>query len=341
MGVGTEEDADGPKPVRVAIADLLRAAFARARRHGEVAGEAAAGGSVAREPAVPSPDPEEIADLVEVLLAQSRRTEGLAMARVAELERRLAERDEQIVALAEELRRAHHEITLERRARERLIERIGLRLAAPLANLLGLVEAARASKPYSAGLPWLRAADRVGHELARGLEDWRVEAEAAPEAPGLIAFRPGEALGRVTARAQELADARGLVVESRDHTEAELEVLGDPILLERVLDTLVQHGFERTRRGFVLLELRAVPLDDRTVALEVDVEDTARRPGGEVERGVGPDALAGETAERLLRTAQGLAERLGGWLEHRTSGELSSWRLTVDFPLSERGRRAG
>lgn len=333
MGWSREERNAGHRPLRVAIVDLLRAALARARRQGE-------GNSRA-----PEADPEEIADLVEGLLAQSQRTaqlaEELAEARVKELERRLAERGEQIVALAEELRRARHEITLERRSRERLIERIGLRLAAPLANLLGLVEAARDSKPYSAGLPWLRAADRVGRELERGLEDWRVEADGESEVPGLIAFRPSEALARVVQRAQELADARGIVVECFDHTDEALEVLGDPILLERTLDTLVQHGIERTRRGYVLLEMRAVPLEPDSVALEVDVEDTARRPGEEVASDLGPDALAGETAERLVRTAQGLAERQGGWLEHRTRGDLSSWRLTVDFPLPERGRKAG
>lgn len=322
----TEGGARSPRPFREALADLLRAALGRD-------GRSVSGRRV--------PDPEEIADLVESMLAQSQQTEGLAMARVGDLERRLVTRGEEIVALAEELRRAHHEIKLERRARERLIERIGLRLAAPLQNLMGLMEAARDSEPYVAGKPWLRAATRVGEELARGLEDWRNEADAAPEPPGLIAFRPSEVLARVVVRAKELAEARGLVVEAFDRCEEGFCVLGDPLLFERALDTLVQHGLERTRRGCVALEMGWAPLEGEIVAVEVDVEDTARPPGAEVERTIGPDALAGEGAARLARTAHGLAERLGGWLERRDRGDQSSWRLTVEFPLPEPGRKVG
>lgn len=286
-------------------------------------------------------DPEEIADLVEGLLADSQRTESAAVARSQELEHRLAERGLEIVALAEELRRAHHEIKLERRSRERLTERVGLGLAAPLQNLLGLITAAETSEPYATGRPWLRAAVRAAEQLELQLNSWREETSKAHDPPGLVRFKPSEALARAVNGARDLAESRDLVVEAHDRAGPQLELLGDPNLFERILDALIQHGIERTRRGCVALEMWWSALDGDEGVIEVEFEDTAREALRGIHSAEAAELVDTPRAKQLARTAHELTERLGGWLERREHSGRVGWRLTVEFPMPEPRRQAG
>ncbi|QDU84222.1 hypothetical protein Pla163_13290 [Planctomycetes bacterium Pla163] len=289
----------------------------------------------------PSIDRDAIADLVEGILADAQRAQSRAVARAEELELRLAERGAEIVALAEELRRAHHETKLERRTRERLIERVGLGLAAPLQNLLGLITAAETSEPYASGRPWLRAAVRAAEQLSGQLDHWRDETANAHEPPGLVPFRPSEALERALAKSRDLAESRDLVVEAYDRAGAELVVLGDPSLFERVLDALIQHGIERTRRGCVAIEMWWSQLDGQDGVIEVEFEDTARENVRGARAGESSDRIDTPRAIHLAQAAHELTERLGGWLERSERSGRVSWRLTVEFPLPEPRRQAG
>lgn len=292
-------------------------------------------------PGSASLDRDAIADLVEGLLTEAQLAEHRAHARADELENRLSERGLEIVALAEELRRAHHEIKLERRSRERLIERVGLGLAAPLQNLFGLITAAETSEPYASGRPWLRAAVRAAEQLAGQLEAWRDETSKAHDPPGLVPFRPSEALARALAGARDLAESRDLVVEAYDRAGPELVVLGDPSLFERVLDALIQHGIERTRRGCVAIEMWWSLLDGEDGVIEVEFEDTARDTVRGPRTGESMEQVDTPRAAHLANTAHELTERLGGWLERRERSGRVSWRLTVEFPLPEPRRQAG
>jgi len=316
------------RPWRTALADLVRAALGRADDdvesppHARASAPAAPASSERR-----TPGPEEIAEVVEGLLADAQSAERRARERCGELEERLVERGAEIVALAEELRRAHHETKLERRAFERLVERVGHGLAAPLGNLVGLVEAAGASQPLESGRGWLIAAARIGRGLLSDLSSWHSEADRGHEPPGSVPFQPSLVVQRAVERARTLADARGLLLEVYDRVGPRFEVLGDPILFERVVDAFVQHGLECTQSGFVALELWSSTLEDGVAVVQVHVEDTG-------------EGDPGERAQQLERSGRAMVERMGGWIErHRDAAGRRGWRVTLEFPLPHETRR--
>jgi signal transduction histidine kinase len=317
------------RPWRLALGELVRAALGRASdAEPELPSEAQPHAPIEVENGRVRPGPEEIAELVEGLLGDAQASERLARERAVELERRLVERGVELVALAEELRRSHHETKLQRRAFERMLERVGHGLAAPLGNLVGLVEAAGDSRPLEAGRAWLLAAARIGRGLLTDLASWHAEANRDHEPPGSIEFGPAAVVERVVERARTLADARGLLLEVYDRIGPRFAVLGDPILFERVVEAFVQHGLECACEGFVALELWSSTLEDGVAVVQVHVEDT-----GEGE--------PSERAQQLERAGRALVERLGGWIErHRDAAGRRGWRVTLEFPLPHEGRRA-
>ncbi|MEZ5977835.1 MAG: hypothetical protein R3F34_06410 [Planctomycetota bacterium] len=268
-------------------------------------------------------EPEDLVGAVERTIAQLRTGEGIALERCAELERRLDERAREVLVLAEELRRSYHETKLERRARERLAERIGHGMVAPLANLVGLVEASAACDPLETGRAWITTAARLGRALFEDAESWCLQVDREPDRPVLLPFFPEASLERVLERVRPLAESRGLLLDVYDKADEPIEVLGDPRLFEASVEALAQHAIERTTTGFVALETSTHVLDDETVALLVQIEDTAALDGDSHGR-----------ADTLERAARALVERQGGWLERRTDPERGGgWRLTLELPI--------
>ena len=152
---------------------------------------------------------------------------------------------------------------------------------------------------------------------------------------------PGARAPSLRRLAETLAVSKSTVVEAYDRAGPELVVLGDPSLFERVLDALIQHGIERTRRGCVAIEMWWSQLDGEDGVIEVEFEDTARDTVRGPRAGEPIDRIDTPRAIHLANTAHELTERLGGWLERRERSGRVSWRLTVEFPLPEPRRLAG
>ena len=231
------------------------------------------------------------------------------------------------------------------RAKSAFLVNMNHELRTPLNQILGMLTLALHRLDGDAAKPYVEKACQVSErylELISNLLD--VSAlEAERISPQGVAFSPKAVLEQLLAEVRPRAEAKGLGLEGVFAGGIPGRVLGDPVLLSKVLRQLLDNAIKFSMSGDLRLRVMPGHVSGTGVTLDFAVSDEGVGMSPEVQAGLfrlfnqGDNSLTrayGGTGIGL-KLCQRLVSLLGGQIDYESrEGEGTTFHFSLTFPLA-------
>jgi signal transduction histidine kinase/ActR/RegA family two-component response regulator len=242
--------------------------------------------------------------------------------------------------LIEDLRRATAEAETANRAKSDFLAVMSHELRTPIASILGFSQLADMAPSLARVKNLLPKVGRAARHLLAIVDDILdiSRIEAGRYSLDLAPFGLEEVLSHVEDLTRPLAEEKGVALFFRTAEGSPGQLVGDALRLGQILINLVGNAVKFTSRGTVRVNIRTLPIDDISLMLECEVEDSGIGiPADRLEAIFEPFTQAdGSTTRRYGGTGLGLSvcrtlvEMMGGEITVESQpGQGSTFRFSA------------